>query len=350
MRLDRAITRNSGNHGTSVRPGGRERRALHRERAPALVPHRRPRSSRSRSCRSPASSPRPSRRHRRRPPPTTRAGRTSPRPSRTRRAARRPRSPASRPCSRTRRRGRSDAGGGDGQGRLFEEAQAAFDEQAYITEKLQTQADDAQGEGRRVEAKAAAMLAELGKTGGGDLTASLLASSQSGDADDLPYRLGAMDQYTERSQDVYTQAVQEQNNARGADRPGRTSRKEARGAASAAAKAASRSRRPPQKRHRRSTRSSRRTRPSLEAQLAVLVEKRQGDAGRLPQRRPRALGRQRRRHHQRPGLGAPVERLHSKRVRDALSTRSTTSGSCTTAPISPGRAAGLRSTPPTPAP
>ena len=98
-------------------------------------------------------------------------------------------------------------------GAIYEEKQAAADEQAFITEKLQTQADDAKLKADESKRKASAMLAELGKTGGGDLTASLLASSQSGDADDLLYRLGAMSQYTERSQDVYTQAIQEKNNA-----------------------------------------------------------------------------------------------------------------------------------------
>jgi murein DD-endopeptidase MepM/ murein hydrolase activator NlpD len=101
----------------------------------------------------------------------------------------------------------------EAKGAIYEETQAAFDAQAYITEQLQTQADDAQAKAEESKKKAAAMLAELSKTGGGDLTASLLASSQSGDADGLLYRLGAMDQYTERSEDVYTQAIQEQNNA-----------------------------------------------------------------------------------------------------------------------------------------
>ena len=98
-------------------------------------------------------------------------------------------------------------------GEIYQVAQDAFDTQAAITQKLQSQADEAQQKADESKKRAAAMLAELGKTGGGDLTASLLASSQSGDADNLLYRLGAMDQYTQRSQDVYAQAVQEQNNA-----------------------------------------------------------------------------------------------------------------------------------------
>ncbi|HTE61984.1 MAG TPA: peptidoglycan DD-metalloendopeptidase family protein [Solirubrobacteraceae bacterium] len=102
----------------------------------------------------------------------------------------------------------------DAKGAIFEAAQAKFDEQAYITQQLQTQADDAQAKADESKKKAGAMLAELSRTGGGDLTASLLSSSQSGNADDLLYRLGAMDQYTTRSEDIYTQAVQQQNNAK----------------------------------------------------------------------------------------------------------------------------------------
>ncbi|MEZ5190397.1 MAG: peptidoglycan DD-metalloendopeptidase family protein [Schumannella sp.] len=99
-------------------------------------------------------------------------------------------------------------------GEIYEKAQDKFDAQAIITQKLQQQADEAEQKAADSKKKAAAMLAELGKTGAGDLTASLLASGQSGDADELLYRLGAMDQFTQRSEDVYTQAVQEQNNAK----------------------------------------------------------------------------------------------------------------------------------------
>jgi murein DD-endopeptidase MepM/ murein hydrolase activator NlpD len=99
-------------------------------------------------------------------------------------------------------------------GEIYAEKQDAFDAQAQITQKLQTQADDAENKAKESKQKAAVMLAELGKTGGGDLTASLLASTQASSADQLLYRLGAMDQYTQRSENVYTQAVQEQNNAK----------------------------------------------------------------------------------------------------------------------------------------
>jgi len=98
-------------------------------------------------------------------------------------------------------------------GEEYEKKQDAYDAQAMITQKLQDQADDAKAKAKESKEKAAVMIAELGKTGGGDLTATLLASTQSGDSDALLYRLGAMSQYTERSDEVYKQAVQQQNAA-----------------------------------------------------------------------------------------------------------------------------------------
>jgi len=159
-------------------------------------------------------------------------------------------------------------------GAIYEAAQDAFDVQASITEKLQSQADEAAQQAADSKKRAAAMLAELGKTGGGDLTASLLASSQSGDADNLLYRLGAMDQYTQRSQDVYSQAVQEQNNAQSLSDQAEAAQKkleELKAAAQAAfevAQAAARAALAKQE-------EQLANQAVLEAQLAVLVEKRQ---------------------------------------------------------------------------
>ncbi len=159
-------------------------------------------------------------------------------------------------------------------GAAWEEKQAKADEQAMIAAELQTQANDAKAKAEESKRKAAAMLAELGKTGGGDLTASLLASSQSGGADDLLYRLGAMSQYTERSQDVYTQAIQEQNNAEALTEQANIAHtkleelsaaaKEAFEVAQAAAQAAQ-----------AKYEEQQANQAVLEAQLSVLVEKRQ---------------------------------------------------------------------------
>jgi murein DD-endopeptidase MepM/ murein hydrolase activator NlpD len=159
-------------------------------------------------------------------------------------------------------------------GAIYEERQAAFDEQAYITEELQAQADEAQAKADKAKKKTAAMLAELGKTGGVNVTASLLASTQSGDTADFLYRLGAMDQYTGRSDDIYTQALHAQNNATALTEQAnvakqkleelRAAAKEAFEIAQAAAIAAQ-----------EKQAEEEANKAVLEAQLAVLVEKRQ---------------------------------------------------------------------------
>jgi murein DD-endopeptidase MepM/ murein hydrolase activator NlpD len=158
-------------------------------------------------------------------------------------------------------------------GAEYEKKQDAFDAQALITQKLQTQADDAEKKAKESKQKAAIMLAELGKTGGGDLTASLLASTRSGDADNLLYRLGAMDQYTQRSEDVYTQAVQEQNSAtalRDQAQVAQDKLEELKAAAQAAFEEAQAAAQAAQDK----AAEQEANKATLEAQLAVLVEKR----------------------------------------------------------------------------
>lgn len=159
-------------------------------------------------------------------------------------------------------------------GAIYEKAQDAFDVQAAITEKLQGQADEAAQKAADSKKRAAAMLAELGKTGGGDLTASLLASSQSGDADALLYRLGAMDQYTQRSQDVYNQAIQQQNSAQSLSDQAEAAQKkleELKAEAEAAFQVAQAAAQAAQAK----LDEQQANQAVLEAQLAVLVEKRQ---------------------------------------------------------------------------
>jgi murein DD-endopeptidase MepM/ murein hydrolase activator NlpD len=159
-------------------------------------------------------------------------------------------------------------------GAEYEKKQDAFDAQALITEKLQGQADEAEQKAVDSKRRAAAMLAELSKTGGGDLTASLLATSQSGDADNLLYRLGAMDQYTQRSEDVYTTAVQEQNTAQALTEQATVAQdklEELKAAAQAAFEIAQAAAEEAQAKAEEQLANK----EVLEAQLAVLVEKRQ---------------------------------------------------------------------------
>jgi murein DD-endopeptidase MepM/ murein hydrolase activator NlpD len=158
-------------------------------------------------------------------------------------------------------------------GEIYEKAQDAFDAQAMITQKLQDQADEAERKAQESKRKAANMIAQLGKTGAGDLTASLLASTQSGDTDALLYRLGAMTQFTERSDDVYKQAVQEQNNAQALSDQAKVAQdklEELKAAAQAAFEEAQAAAEAAQAKYEEQQENE----ATLRAQLAVLTEKR----------------------------------------------------------------------------
>jgi murein DD-endopeptidase MepM/ murein hydrolase activator NlpD len=158
-------------------------------------------------------------------------------------------------------------------GEIYEKAQDAFDAQAMITQKLQDQADEAEQKAQESKRKAANMIAQLGKTGAGDLTASLLASTQSGDTDALLYRLGAMTQFTERSDDVYKQAVQEQNNAQALSDQAKVAQdklEELKAAAQAAFEEAQAAAEAAQAKYEEQQENE----ATLRAQLAVLTEKR----------------------------------------------------------------------------
>lgn len=159
-------------------------------------------------------------------------------------------------------------------GAEYEKSQAEYDDQAFKTDELQRQADEAQAKADESKRKAAAMVAELGKTGGGYVTATLFASSQSGDPADLLYRLGAMDQYTDRSDDVYAQAVRAQNNAKALTDQADVARKkleELRAAAKAAFEVAQAAAQAAQDK----LAEQEANKAVLEAQLAVLTEQRQ---------------------------------------------------------------------------
>jgi murein DD-endopeptidase MepM/ murein hydrolase activator NlpD len=97
-------------------------------------------------------------------------------------------------------------------GAEYETAQDAFDAQALVTDELTSQADGAKGAAEKAKRDGAQVIAALARTGDGDLTAVLL--TQSSDADGLLYRLGALNQISERSENMYTVAVQLQNTAR----------------------------------------------------------------------------------------------------------------------------------------
>ncbi|MBX9719532.1 MAG: peptidoglycan DD-metalloendopeptidase family protein [Microbacteriaceae bacterium] len=96
-------------------------------------------------------------------------------------------------------------------GAVYYEAQFAFDEAAYRAEQLQAQADASQLRADESRARAGQFVAELARSGGGDLSASLFTNPDQ--ADDLLSRLGFASKITEQAEGIYAAALQDQNAA-----------------------------------------------------------------------------------------------------------------------------------------
>ena len=96
-------------------------------------------------------------------------------------------------------------------GTVYFEAQQAFDEAAYTADQLQAQADEAQARADESRSRAGQFVAELARSGGGDLSASLFTNP--GQAEDLLSRLGFASKITEQAEGIYAAALQDQNAA-----------------------------------------------------------------------------------------------------------------------------------------
>lgn len=96
-------------------------------------------------------------------------------------------------------------------GEIYYVAQEAFDEAAYTADQLQAQADEAQARADASRLRAGQFVAELARSGGGDLSASLLTNP--GQADELLSRLGFASKITEQAEGIYAAALQDQNAA-----------------------------------------------------------------------------------------------------------------------------------------
>ncbi|MFM2353246.1 MAG: hypothetical protein RLZZ608_652 [Actinomycetota bacterium] len=96
-------------------------------------------------------------------------------------------------------------------GTIYFEAQQAFDEAAYTADQLQAQADEAQARADESRSRAGQFVAELARSGGGDLSASLFTNP--GQADELLSRLGFASKITEQAEGIYAAALQDQNAA-----------------------------------------------------------------------------------------------------------------------------------------
>ena len=96
-------------------------------------------------------------------------------------------------------------------GELFETAQNAYDDQVMVADGLRSQADDAGEKATAAKKQANRLIAQLAKSGNGDVVADLLVNS--GDADSLLYKLEAMDRLSVQSNDIYGEALKLQNAA-----------------------------------------------------------------------------------------------------------------------------------------
>ena len=97
-------------------------------------------------------------------------------------------------------------------GEVYAAAQTAYDEQAYIADQLQTQADAAEAEADEAQRSAAQLIAGLARGSGADVTIQLFAQG-GGDADALLYNLAASQKFSDTNQLLYERAIQLQNAA-----------------------------------------------------------------------------------------------------------------------------------------
>ena len=95
-------------------------------------------------------------------------------------------------------------------GEEYNAAKLAYETAANKADKLEEQADAAAERAAQSQSRAAALIAQLARTGGGSLTIELLFSDH---AEDLLSGLGTASKLTERSTQIYRQAIQDRNNA-----------------------------------------------------------------------------------------------------------------------------------------
>lgn len=95
-------------------------------------------------------------------------------------------------------------------GEEYNAATLAFEAAATKADKLEAQADAAAERAAQSQGRAAALIAQLARTGGGSLTMELLFSDR---AEDLLSGLGTASKLTERSSLIYRQAILDRNAA-----------------------------------------------------------------------------------------------------------------------------------------
>jgi murein DD-endopeptidase MepM/ murein hydrolase activator NlpD len=94
----------------------------------------------------------------------------------------------------------------------YQAAQQKFDEAAYKADELKKQADAAQAQAAKSKQQAGQLAAQLARSGGADLTATLFFSGDN--TDNLLSQLGLASKVADQSQGLYSKAMQDQNTAR----------------------------------------------------------------------------------------------------------------------------------------
>ena len=94
-------------------------------------------------------------------------------------------------------------------GNLYFEADQKFQEAAVKAAELQQQADDASALAEESRRRAGELIAQQYRSGNGDISTTLFVNAAQ--ADDLLYRYGMADKFTEQTASIYVKAIQDQN-------------------------------------------------------------------------------------------------------------------------------------------
>ncbi|MEO7123997.1 MAG: peptidoglycan DD-metalloendopeptidase family protein [Lacisediminihabitans sp.] len=97
----------------------------------------------------------------------------------------------------------------EAKGEVYFQARQKFDDASRKAEELKKQADEAQAQAAKSKMRAGQLASQLSRSGGGDLTATLLFSGD--DAENLLSQLGLASKVADQSQGLYSKAVQDQN-------------------------------------------------------------------------------------------------------------------------------------------
>lgn len=157
-------------------------------------------------------------------------------------------------------------------GEIYYEAQLALDDAIYTQSLLQAEADDAAVKAEESRMQAGQFVAELARVGGGNLQASIFVNAD--EADSLLQRLGYAAKIAEQTDGIYAKALADQNTAQSLTDQAEVAseiRKELEAEAAVAFEAANAA----AIRAQRILDEQLENQAQLEAQLAVLIEKRE---------------------------------------------------------------------------